>query len=1217
MIGRIDPESFTHIDSSWFANEANRAQLKVFLDQMPEGVLIVCASGKPPILVNRAGAELLGLASEGLTLAECEQYWIPADSDKEPIPSPLTIALRGETIRDRQYRFITSDNTLRHHLINCGPLPGPDGEIFGAVVIFNNITEPKHAEQFLSKSEVRFFKVFDASPVPMTISSIEEGRYIEVNEGFLHATGYTREEVIGRTAFETGFWEDLKDRAVVLKTLKEHGRVRDVEISFRVKSGERRTGLLSFEIIDFDGEKCLLATANDITERKSLEEALRIVAEGVSATTGEAFFRSMLICLANTLEVDFAFIGEIATDATDRIRSTIVCAHGEIVDGFEYELAHTPCENVVSKQLCCYAQGVQQQFPLDRILAEWNIESYLGAPLWSSANRSLGLLVLMHTKPLANIELARSLLQIFAVRAAAELERMNAEKSLKENEQRYRDLFENANDIIYTHDLEGNFISINRTAELLTGYSQTEARRLNISNVVVPEHLEMARKSIRQCLAGESVPVYVIDIFTSDGHRLALEVNIRLIHKDGRPIGIQGIARDITERLQAEQERVRLLEGERAARNEAEHLNRMHLELLQREQAARAEAEAAHSQWQTTFDAMNDSVMLIDENDCLVRGNRAFYTMFGITPENSIGVPVGVLSHKNPEERLICPSCRMRENKEQGTIEVPAGLFSKYPVFVSVDPVVDNSGRTIAIVQVMRDLTALYRAREEAERERASLNATIEQMAEGLLVNDEKGMVVRANRHAQRIFGFTLEQMQADKDFALPRNRFSDHDDRPVAVEDLPIQMAIRSKQLTSSRLWYERPDGAKVLLSLTVSPFFNDQDQLSGAIMLVRDVTEQQREHEQKQQADKLRALGQLASGVAHNFNNALAAVIGYTQLALPKVKDPNIEKYLRIVEQSAKDAARMVERIQNFSRSRARADDFIRFRISDIVRDAIDITRPRWRDDAEALGIKLDVSLDWQADEASLVRGEPSELREVFVNVIFNALDAMPIGGQLKITATVIDRDVLISFQDTGIGMTEEIKRRIFEPFFTTKGASGLGMGLSESYRIIERHRGRIDIESHLRQGTTFTIRLPRADQIETPAPVTDAVSGANPAKVLVIDDEKFVRKVLAAMLTEQGHHVIEAASAQEAFALVANHEFDIVFTDLAMPKVDGIATAEGIKAIKPESRIVLMSGYGADKALERAQGSKIIDAAISKPFKPNELQDVIKRMVRSRDP
>ena len=525
----------------------------------------------------------------------------------------------------------------------------------------------------------------------------------------------------------------------------------------------------------------------------------------------------------------------------------------------------------------------------------------------------------------------------------------------------------------------------------------------------------------------------------------------------------------------------------------------------------------------------------------------------------------------------------------------------------TVEPSPGPNGEAATDVQ-----TELYRARKAADRERMSLDVIVEQMAEGLLIWDESMQVVRANRQAQLIFGFTFEEMRDDADSSLAVGRFTDEADQPIPVSDLPGNIAMREHRVADLRLWYTKPDGSRVYLWLTASPIFNEQKALAGAILVARDMTERYRESDRAQQAEKLRALGQLASGVAHNFNNALAAVIGYTQLALPKVKDTPVEKYLTVVEQSAKDAARMVERIQNFSRASHGKDDFMRMRLSDIVRDAIDITRPRWRDDAEAAGIKYEVRLDWNTEEELLINGEPSDLREVFVNIILNALDAMIVGGSIIIHASADETTVRVSLTDSGTGMTEETISRIFDPFYTTKGTSGLGMGLSESYRTIERHGGRIEVDSQPSRGTTFVIFLPRVSSEQTLA-ANQLHSMAVPiSRILIVDDEEPVRRVLAAILGQKGHTVSTADSAAEALMMVDKQDFDVVFTDLAMPKTDGVTTAAEIKSRKPATKVVLMSGYGAERAYEQAGETSGVDFALSKPFRMQDINEALRMLL-----
>ncbi|MFL6276452.1 MAG: PAS domain S-box protein [Blastocatellia bacterium] len=758
---------------------------------------------------------------------------------------------------------------------------------------------------------------------------------------------------------------------------------------------------------------------------------------------------------------------------------------------------------------------------------------------------------------------------------------------------------------------EGRLLEANDAFFEITGYRRDELIGEAVAEVLWRSATER-REAARRLRAGHAVTGQKVALYTKSGEAVAMRfVAVPVEFHGERCVLFTAVAP--AEGRRGAPVPSDLLAREKAARLEAEHINQLYARLFGREQLARAEAEAAHHEWQTTFDAMADQVMLIDREDRLVRANRAFYEVNGLRPEQVIGRPVSAIIHEAADtiSAAACPICNLRSKRERAFIELPSGIIAAYPVAVSIDPISDEAGNLIGIVQVTRDLTELYRAREEAERERASLNATIEQMAEGFMIFDGQANLIRANCRARAMLGLPANPPHTTADYA-PTERFTDDRGIKIAIENLPVETALREQRVVEARLWFTRFDDHRIFLAVDASPLFNEQNQMVGAIALMRDVTEQQREQERALQADKLRALGQLASGVAHNFNNALAAVLGYTQLSLPKVKGTEVENHLRVVEQSAKDAARMVERIQNFARGGSRANNFLPLCVGDIVQDAIDITRPRWQHDAEARGVKYEVQLDWQADAAVLVNGEPSELREVFVNIIFNALDAMPQGGRLVVRATADDRYLILSFADTGSGISEEVKQRIFEPFFTTKGVSGLGMGLSETYRIIERHGGRIDVESQPRRGAAFTIllpiaRLPKYETISTP---TDAA--VRSLDVLVIDDEEPVGTVLAALLTDMGHRVTVTASAEAGLRQVEQRTFDIVFTDLAMPKQDGIAAATAIKARQPQTRIVLMSGYGSERASERAAGTDCIDATLNKPFRVFEIQAALRSLL-----
>ena len=236
--------------------------------------------------------------------------------------------------------------------------------------------------------------------------------------------------------------------------------------------------------------------------------------------------------------------------------------------------------------------------------------------------------------------------------------------------------------------------------------------------------------------------------------------------------------------------------------------------------------------------------------------------------------------------------------------------------------------------------------------------------------------------------------------------------------------------------------------------------------------IAEQDRIREQFSQMEKLSALGEFASGVAHDFNNTLAGILGRAQL-LQRTTDPEkIKRGLEIIIKGAEDGANTVKRIQDFARQR-RDRDFQPVSVEQILLDVSEITKPRWKDRAEAENVHINLKL--QVRSRSQVMGDESELREVLVNMVFNAIDAMPGGGLLTLGVEDVDDSVVISVADTGTGMNPEIRSRIFDPFFTTKGKTGMGLGLAVSFGIIRRHEGTIDVASELERGTTFRISLP----------------------------------------------------------------------------------------------------------------------------------------------
>jgi signal transduction histidine kinase/ActR/RegA family two-component response regulator len=369
--------------------------------------------------------------------------------------------------------------------------------------------------------------------------------------------------------------------------------------------------------------------------------------------------------------------------------------------------------------------------------------------------------------------------------------------------------------------------------------------------------------------------------------------------------------------------------------------------------------------------------------------------------------------------------------------------------------------------------------------------------------------------------------------------------------------------------------------------------------------------------QAEKLRAMGELASGVAHDFNNVLAVVLGNTQLLLHQLDHlgpEEIREGLKVIERSSKDGAETIRRIQEFTGVR-RDREFISISLNEIVIEVVNITQPRWRDQTQKKGIQIELTT--QLGEIPLIMGNPSEVREVLTNIIFNAVDAMSKGGKVTVTTQPQAEDwVEVRIADTGIGMTEDVKKRVFDPFFTTKGVTNSGLGMSVSYGIIKRHGGEILIDSEPQKGTTFIIHLPTGyGEEEGLAKEVVVFKESRRARILVIDDEDSVRDILSRMLKTKGHKVVVAPNGEEGIERFRSEPFDLVFTDLGMPKLSGWDVGKTIKGINPKTPIAMITGWGVELDREKLNESGI-DLIISKPFNFDQVIDLVSEAMELKE-
>ena len=363
--------------------------------------------------------------------------------------------------------------------------------------------------------------------------------------------------------------------------------------------------------------------------------------------------------------------------------------------------------------------------------------------------------------------------------------------------------------------------------------------------------------------------------------------------------------------------------------------------------------------------------------------------------------------------------------------------------------------------------------------------------------------------------------------------------------------------------------------------------------------------------QSERLRALGELATGVAHNFNNLLSGILGHTQMLLSKDIDASIRERLQIVEKLVLDGGEIVRRIQEFTRLRT-TKDFSAVNLKDIINDVVRMTELKWSGGHNTSRIMLRV--DANQMEIPIVDGNATELREVFINILFNAVDAMPNGGELRIRTETNGKNVFVYFIDTGEGMSEETRKRVFDPFFTTKGSKGTGLGMSVAYGIINRHNGQISIDSELGIGTTVTVQLPVSEKVIKEIECNYGLRREERARILLIEDHKITLDVLAENLVNLGYYVQKVESGMAGIKIFKGGNYDIVITDVGLCDISGWTVSKKIKEISSHVPVVFITGWG--NQLSSSQLKECgVDYVLTKPFKIEEISAIIKKAIDSK--
>jgi PAS domain S-box-containing protein len=549
----------------------------------------------------------------------------------------------------------------------------------------------------------------------------------------------------------------------------------------------------------------------------------------------------------------------------------------------------------------------------------------------------------------------------------------------------------------------------------------------------------------------------------------------------------------------------------------------------------------------------------------------------------------------------------------------------------------DNFARLVpAVERELREAESRrqrQRAEQALEQWRRRTASILEAAGEGICGLDPKGVIDFINPRGAKLVGWEVGEL-----IGKPLHEtlhYSRADRTPFLKQDCSLCASLRdglAHWMDDEVFW--RKDGNAVPIEYTCMPIHED-NKIAGAVLTFQDITDRKdaeralREsnrrlessltelHQTQQQIveqERLQALGRMACGVARDFNSTLSKILGFTELLLTspeKLRSPEaVCDHLRMISTAARDGSQVVRRLQEFHRPRRDTELFKVVNLNAILKQSISLTEPKWKHAAQGGGASIQVRTEFQSKV--LVFADEAELREVFTTLIFNAVDAMPHGGTITVRTSRDETHAILEIEDTGDGMTEEVRRRCFEPFFTTKGDSGTGLGLASAYGIIQRHQGEIQIKSQIGKGSTFAVRLPICSgQLEhTPRQGTPVTLKGHPLRVLVVEDDPLVCGVEVEYLIADGHTVETAADGCEGLSKFRAGKFDLVLVDRAMPEINGDQLTEAIKELDPHMPVILVTGFtdtlGFDRKRRRA------NLILSKPFSHDRLQEAVGRAV-----
>ncbi len=1115
--------------------------------------------------------------------------------------------------------------------VYSGPVKTAEKTLLYSIV--HDVTEQKKAQAALRDSEKRFRTLVESvDDIVFTLNAQQQ--YTGIFGTWLTRYSFSPELFLGKTAAELFSDPQQIETHQRANAIALQGQHTTYEWSNIASDGNKlyfQTALSPLK--DDSGQVTgIVGISRDVTQRKVTEQTLNFVAQRGWQLNDVSYLKALVQYLADTLGVDYAFVGQLNPN-DNSVTTLAMYAMGNIVENIKYDLAYTPCEQIIDRELCIHTQNVQALFPQDHLLQEMGIEGYAGMPLWDSSGKPLGIIVLLHSTTLTNLPLLESLLQIVAMRTAHELELQQTLTTLRQSEQRFRSYFELPLIGIAINRPDYSWIDFNDKICEMIGYTRQELMNTRWPDITHPEDLEKDLHLFQQILDGQK-DGYSLEkrYIHKNGTIIYAEISLRSVRNQAGAIDyLVTVIQDISERKQAEQQL---------------HRRNTELSLLNRIIAVSASSINPHKILRFTcrelalaFNLPVTSATLINPN-----GNTAtIVAEYTSDPAKAVlgeTIPVTendsyqyLLQHKeplliqnpqtHPQTRTVHHLIKQRQSATLLLVPLTAEGNVIGSLALDSNEIRHFSDSEINLVwNIANQISgALIRARL-SETSRRLLTA-IEQTRESVIITDANSKIIYVNPAFERISGYSFAEVQGKNPRIVKSGQQS---------TQFYEQMW---DTLTAGKVWHgqlinKNKSGALYTEETTITPIKDKNGVITNYIALKKDITKELQLQEQYRQAQRMESVGRLAGGIAHDFNNILTVIIGHSEILQSLHYTPDDPRYQEVsqIKKAADKASMLTRQLLTFSRQQPLQSQSLN------LNDAV-ATLEKMLHRLIGEDISLITNLD---PKLSLINADPGQLEQIIMNLAINARDAMPTGGKLTISTANVTLTpdlaeqypnlssgpyVTLSIADTGIGMDSKTAARIYEPFFTTKTVGkGTGLGLSIVYGIVEQNDGHIQVKSTPNQGTTFTVFLPQSSKQKHPttrphtSPLSTSLSGIE--TIILVEDETAVRLITRKFLQMHGYTVLEAATAQAALEICNQYKgkVDLLITDVIMPNISGPKLAKELLGKYPDLKVLFISGY-TDTEISEYGAPFTTMHLLQKPFSSDMLARKVKEVLQAPHP